>query len=146
MITGIIAPLPSSRTTSTTLLTGSLSAQVAAAAMPAARPGTTPSPGSGANSTPAAAPRNSAGKIGPPRRLPRQSAYAAPLHSRTAMSAPMPQACGSEARLFITAWPDEATSTGELPVTSAYSAPKAPAATAQTAVWATGRLATYTEA
>lgn len=53
-ITGTVPELPTRSATSTTRLTGSLSAAADAAAMPAAIAGATPNPGSGASRAPVA--------------------------------------------------------------------------------------------
>jgi hypothetical protein len=120
---------PSSSVTSTAAETGSGRIAAVAAAMPAAIAGPMPYPGRPLSSAPAAAPRNSAGKIGPPRSVASDTAYARPFSASSATSAQTPGVSSDAVNVPSASCPERTTSTGERPVSSEY----APAAAAVTA-------------
>ena len=72
----------------TTALSGSRKIVTMPAAMPTATATVIGNPGRCDIMIPAAAPRNIAGKVGPPRKLPSENAYATPLATSSSASAP----------------------------------------------------------
>src|SRR3954451_19418376 len=77
---------------STTADSGSLSTATTAAPRTTATAGVVSKPGSCAANSPAAAPRNIAGNVGPPRKVPTEMPYARPLKAITRISADTDQA------------------------------------------------------
>jgi hypothetical protein len=91
MITSGIASRPldnSSNVASNTAVIGSRSMVAVIAPMPMAAPEIMSSPGRWESATPSTAPRNIAGKIGPPRKLLNARQYASPLQLISKTSAP----------------------------------------------------------
>src|SRR5664279_1940084 len=78
----------SSSVASRTEVIGSRSIVTHIAPIPMAAAGTTGNPGKWDNAIPPAAPRNIAGKIGPPRNPPNDTPYARPLHTSSTTRVP----------------------------------------------------------
>ena len=119
---------------STTADRGSLSTEATAAPIPTVTAGVIEKPGSCAAISPAAAPRNSAGKTGPPRKAPSEIDQAMPLKAMSRASAVSDHVLASDTRGPTAFWPEKSTWSTPLSVVSAKAIAK-PA----TAIAASGR-------
>src|SRR6266849_5138413 len=127
---------------STTADRGSLSTDATAAPMPTATAGVIEYPGNWAAITPPAAPRNRAGNVGPPRKLPSEMAHARPLKAISSASADSDQVAAPETSPGIASWPENRTSLTLFPVVSVKAIARPDTAIPATGTSTNGRVVT----
>src|SRR3954469_15508710 len=127
---------------STTADSGSLNTDATAAPIPTATAGVIEYPGNWAAIRPPAAPRNRAGKVGPPRKLPSEMAHARPLNTISNAIADSDQVAAPETSPGRASWPENRTSLTLFPEVSAKAIANPDTAIPATGTSTKGRVVT----
>src|SRR5262249_59463072 len=98
--------------------------------------------GGGAGSGRATPPRNSAGKVGPPRKLPRETLHARPLNTSSSASVDSDRVGASSKRDLNASWPENTTASTGWPVDWLKAIASPPTTSAAAVVNRNGRVDT----
>ena len=140
-----VTPTPACDTRTSVITTdesGSLRTAAQPAGISAATAGVCASPGRCAASTPALAPRNSAGKAGPPRKLPSEMPQASPLNTSRSASVDSDSVDSVLARSPKAFCPENSTAVIGFPVASLKAIASPPTVSAAAIVKSRGRVST----